>query len=314
MAHNLEIDRNGKASFASTEKAWHGLGQIVEKAMTSDEAIKLAGLGYNVIKEPLLTESGILVPDHFATKRDDNNVILGVVGNRYQVVQNKDAFTFFDAIVGQGQAIFETAGVLGKGEKVFITAKMPSYIRIAGTDDITENYIILTSSHDGSGAIIAGMTSVRIVCANTLRLALGSMISKVSIRHTTNANTKLAQAHKLLGISNDYNTKANELFNALALKPVTDAQVKGLVETLFPSESENSTRIDNIRDAVMGSYFAGVGQSKIIGTAWGVYNGITHYTSHVKEYKDASVKFENLLMDGAGAKLNDKALELLIAL
>ena len=317
MAHNLEINENGKASFASTEKAWHGLGQIVNGAMTSEQAIELANLDYTVEKKPLFAQVEglqIPVPDKFATIRTDKNIILGVVGNRYEIVQNRNAFTFFDAIVGQGQAIFETAGVLGVGERIFITAKLPNYIRIAGTDDITETYAILTSSHDGSGAVICALTNVRIVCANTLRLALKNTISRVSVRHTTNAEANLAQAHKFLGISNQYTTRANEVFNSLSLKTVSDTQVKILVENLFPSESKNDTRITNIREAVMSSYFSGVGQNKIIGTAWGVYNGITHYTSHVKEYKDSSVKFENLVGDGASAKLNDKALELLIAL
>lgn len=317
MAHNLEI-RDGKASFASTEKAWHGLGVVVKEAMTSKEAIELARLDYEVAKVPLLAKidgvGNIEILDKFAMIRKDTNDVLGVVGSRYLPIQNKDTFTFFDAIVGQGQAIFETAGCLGRGEKIFVTAKMPDYIRIANTDDVTETYVILTSSHDGSGSIICGLTNVRICCQNTMRLALRGMTNKVSIRHTTNAEANLAQAHKFLGISNNYITKANEVFNSLALKTVTDSQMKQLVDNLFPSESENVTRITNIRDAVMTSYFAGVGQSKIIGSAWGALQGITHYTSHVKEYKDADTKFENLIMDGAGSKVNDKALELLLAL
>ena len=275
-------------------------------------------MDYEVAKVPLLAEiagvGNIVIADKFATIRKDTNDVLGVVGSRYLPIQNKDTFTFFDSIVGQGQAIFQTAGVLGLGERVFITAKMPNYIRIAGTDDISETYVILTSSHDGSGAVICALTNVRIVCQNSLRLALKNTINKVSIRHTKNADANLAQAHKFLGISNDYVTKANEVFNALALKSVTDFQVAELIENLFPSESENSTRIDNIRDAVLTSYFTGVGQSEIIGSAWGALQGITHYTSHVKEYKDAATKFENLIMDGASSKVNDKALELLMAM
>ncbi len=317
MAHDLN-ENNGKTSFASTQKAWHGLGQIVNGAMTSKEAIELAGLGYQVIKENLFIEGqkgfNTVVPDHFVTKRTDTNEIFGVVGNRYEIVQNKEAFTFFDAIVGQGQAIFETAGALGKGEKIFVTAKMPNYIRIAGTDDITEVYVILTSSHDGSGAVIAAITPIRIVCANTLKMALSQTISKVSIRHTTNADAKLAQAHKLLGISNNYTTQMNEAFNHLALKKVSDAQVKTLIEDLFPSEAKNDTRIKNIRDGVFNSYMGGIGQEKVLGTAWGALNGLTHFLSHEKEYKDADTKFENLLMDGASSKVADKALELLLAM
>lgn len=317
MAHNLN-EKDGKTSFASTEKAWHGLGQIVEKAMTSEEAIKLANLDYDVVKEPIFCEgqNGFqsVVPNNFVTKRTDNNEIFGIVGNRYEIVQNRDAFTFFDAIVGSGQAIFETAGVLGKGERIFISAKMPSYVRINGTDDVTETYAILTSSHDGTGAVICALTNVRIVCQNTLRLALKSATSKVSVRHTTNAEAKLVQAHTFLGIANTYTEQLNVTLNELALKKVSDVQVKNLIADLFPSDAKIDTRITNIRESVMNSYFTGIGQEKILGTAWGVYNGITHYLSHEKEYKSQDVKFENLLMDGASTKVNDKALELLIAL
>jgi phage/plasmid-like protein (TIGR03299 family) len=313
MAHNLN-ETNGKISFASTEKAWHGLGQIVKNAMTSKEAIELGGLGYTVVKEKLLTETGIEVPDNFATKRMDTNAILGVVGNRYEIVQNADAFVFFDAIVGQGQAIFETAGALGKGERIFVSAKMPNYVRIAGTNDVSEVYVIMTNSHDGSGSVICGVTTVRIVCQNTLRAALGSMINKVAIRHTKSAEKNIAQASKVLGIVNKYTEELNQAVNQLSLKKVNDAQVKQLIENLFPSASENTTRIDNIRNEVLNSYYTGIGQEKIIGTAWGVLNGITHYTSHSKTYKDASTKFDNLLLDGQSSKLVDKAFAELLAL
>lgn len=319
MAHNLELDKNGKASFASTLKAWHGLGQIVEGAMTSEEAIKLANLDYTVEIKPLFakvegaTDLLLPVPDKFATVRTDKNKVLGVIGNRYKVVQNKEAFAFFDEIVGGKHAMFETAGVLGQGERIFVSAKMPDVIRIAGTDDISEVYVLLTSSHDGSGSIIAAVTPIRVVCQNTLNAALKSTVSRVAIRHTTSAADKLKEAHKLLGISHAYITEVNEMFNALAKKVVTDAQVKTLVENLFKSEKEDSTRIKNIHEAVMASYFSGVGQSKIIGTAWGAYNGITHYLDHVKTYRTGDVKLDSL-MNGASEKVQNEAFAQLIAL
>jgi len=315
MAHNLN-ENNGKVSFASTQKAWHGLGQIVAEAMTAKQAIELACLDYEVAKAPVLAniESSLSnVPDKFATYRKDTNDIFGIVGGRYEIVQNRDAFGFFDAIVGGDHAMFETAGALGKGERVFISAKMPEFIRIAGTDDVTEVFVLLTSSHDGSGAIIAAVTGVRVVCANTLNAALRGTVNKVSIRHTSNVKTNLEQAHKLLGISHAYIDELNDCFNLLAKKSITDAQVRKLVEDLFTSEKQDSTRIKNIREAVMASYFSGVGQNKILGTAFGAYNGITHYLDHVKSYKDSSSKLESL-MDGASSKMADKAFNFLMKL
>lgn len=325
MAHNLE-QRNGKTSFVSTLKAWHGLGQIVTGAMTSEEAIKLANLDYNVGVFPMLANvEGIgqfPVPDKFATLRTDTNQVLGVVGNRYTVVQNKDAFAFFDEIVGGKHAMFETAGVLGIGERIFVSAKMPDVIRIAGTDDISEVYVLLTSSHDGSGSIIAAVTPVRVVCQNTLNAALRNTINRVAIRHTASAESRLKEAHKLLGISHKYIEQVNEMFNSLATKKITDEQVLSLIADVFKSgkkeqggeeDLEESTRIKNIREAVFQSYQEGVGQNAILGTAWGAYNGITHYLGHVKSYKTGDVKFDSL-MDGSSAKLANEAFQKLILL
>lgn len=185
MAHNINFNnRTGRYSFFSVkEKAWHNLGQVVEQYPTSAEAIRHAGLDYEVVKTPLYTKgSGIIetadgieigsnelhVPNYFANIRNDNNAVLGVVGKDYHIVQNHEAFEFFDAIVGGGDGIlYETAGALGKGERIFITAKLPNYIRVGNGDDVTEKYIFLTTSHDGSGSITAAFTPIRIVCQNS---------------------------------------------------------------------------------------------------------------------------------------------------
>jgi phage/plasmid-like protein (TIGR03299 family) len=184
MAHNLNYnEQTEKHSFFSVkEKAWHNLGQIITDYPTSAEAIIHAGLNYTVEKRPLFTydtenntgdpETDIIipeieVPDFYATIRNDTEQVLGVVGNDYEVVQNRDAFTFFDAIVGGGEGIlYETAGALGNGERVFITAKLPDYIKV-GRKDMIEQYLFLTTSHDGLGSITAAFTPIRIVCNNS---------------------------------------------------------------------------------------------------------------------------------------------------
>jgi phage/plasmid-like protein (TIGR03299 family) len=184
MAHQINFnEKTGKHSFFSVkEKAWHNLGQLIDRYPTSAEAIQYAGLDYIVEKRPLFTYDTenqiadpdtdiiipeISVPNYFATVRADTDQVLGVVGNDYEVVQNRDAFTFFDAIVGGGEGIlYETAGALGNGERIFITAKLPGYIRV-GKDDLIEKYLFLTTSHDGYGSITAAFTPTRIVCNNS---------------------------------------------------------------------------------------------------------------------------------------------------
>jgi phage/plasmid-like protein (TIGR03299 family) len=314
MAHNLN-ETNGKISFASTQTAWHGLGQIVNEAMTSKQAIELAGLNYVVDKTDAVAEiQGKIatIQGKFATYRRDTGMPLGIVGARYEVVQNEDAFLFFDSITEAGCAMYETAGALGKnGERIFISAKMPDFITIAGTEDNTEVYILLTSSHDGSGSVVAAITPIRVVCQNTLNAALYGTTNKISIRHTSNVKQNLANAHKLLGITHKYTEQLNECFNFLAKKSVTDEQVKKLVADLFKSEKEDSSRIKNIQEAVFTSYNTGIGQSEIMGTAWGAYNGITHYLDHQRNYKDRQVKFENILF-GKTAELTQKAFNELV--
>lgn len=185
MSHH--INRNtitGQDSFMSVkQKAWHGLGQIIEDYPTSAEAIKHAGLDYTVEKRPLFTvdhshfkdadgyfdelQPNILVPDFYANVRTDTSDVLGVVGKDYRIVQNSEAFAFFDSIVGGKDGIlYETAGALGKGERIFITAKLPDYIRV-GRNDCIEKFIFLTTSHDGYGSITAAFTPVRVVCQNS---------------------------------------------------------------------------------------------------------------------------------------------------
>ena len=198
MAHNINFNsKTGRYSFFSVkEKAWHGLGKIVQDYPTSEQAIRHAGLDYEVVKSPLFTKSsGIIetangieignseleVPNYFANIRTDNNAVLGVVGKDYHIVQNRDAFSFFDSIVGGTNGIlYETAGALGNGERIFITAKLPSYIRVGNGDDVTEKYIFLTTSHDGSGSITAAFTPIRIVCQNTLNASLFSVATSIS--------------------------------------------------------------------------------------------------------------------------------------
>lgn len=314
MAHKLNY-ANGKYAFVSGNGVtpWHNLGQKVDGAMTSDECIRLAGLDYTVERARVCAHidgKDYLIPDKFATYRSDTKETFGVVSGRYEIVQNTDAFRFFDSITGQKEAIYETAGALGKGEKIFITAKMPGYIRINGTDDITEKYVLLTNTHDGSGAVIACVTPIRVVCSNTLNAALKNMTNKVSVRHTTNANINLENAHKLMGISHKYFEEVNQMFNHIAKKVMDDKTAKHLIEQVFKSEKEDSKRVDNIREAVWMSYNTGVGQKEILGTGWGLYNGITHYLDH-KEYSNDDIKFNSIISGDSSVKAN-KALELIL--
>lgn len=324
MAHNIKLnEQTGQHSFFSVkEKAWHGLGQIVEDYPTSAEAVKFAGLDYTVEKRPLFTydnennaadeDTGIKipeisVPDFYATIRTDNETVLGVVGKDYEVVQNVDAFNFFDAIVGGDGIQYETAGALGKGERIFITAKLPDYIKV-GQDDLIEQYLFLTTSHDGGGSITAAFTPVRIVCNNTLNAALRNKSNTIKIRHTANAKERLETAHRLMGITNDLGNQLESIFNHWAKVPITDKEVRKLVQfAIAPNKEvlqhlqngnmdELSTTYNNIVDNVCQYAFANPTQQMATteGTLFGAYNAVTGYFQNVRTYKNEEAKFKSI--------------------
>jgi len=338
MAHNLNYNQQtGKHSFFSVkEKAWHGLGTIIENYPTSAEAIKYAGLDYTVEKRPLFTIDGnnnafsngeaipdIEVPNYFATARADNDEVLGVVGNDYEVVQNVNAFDFFDSIVGGKEGIlYETAGALGKGERIFITAKLPDYIRV-GRDDLIEQYLFLTTSHDGFGSITAAFTPIRIVCNNTLNAALQGAANTIKIRHTASAHDKLKQAHKLLGISNQLAGELEDVFNHWSRIRITDSAVKRLIQlAMAPSkevlqnlqagkEDQLSTAFNNVVSSILDYSFTSESQQEPTtkGTLFGAYNSITGYFQNVRTFRDEESKLKSIIF-GTGLQRSQTAFNL----
>jgi phage/plasmid-like protein (TIGR03299 family) len=345
MAHNLNFNsRTGNYSFFSVkQRAWHGLGQIVEDYPTSEEAIRHAGLDYEVLKKPAFIEgeglsmgkngeiiegSNIIIPDRFGTYRSDTNQAFDVVGKDYEIVQNREAFSFFDAIVGGGDGIlYETAGALGNGERIFITAKLPDYIRVGNGDDVTEKYIFLTTSHDGTGSITAAFTPIRIVCQNTLNASLRNMSNVVRIRHTSGAKQRLEDAHKVMGLANQLSHEMEGIFNQWAKVRVNDAEVKKLIQlALCPNketlqhlqkgnEDEISTVFKNTVDDAFA--YAMISDSQQMdttkGTLFGAYNAVTGYYQNVRNYKDGEAKLQSIVMGGTAQLKAQKAFELCTA-
>lgn len=342
MAHNLNFnERTGRYSFFSVqEKAWHGLGQIVTDYPTSAEAIKHAGLDYEVIKSPLYTNASniidptdsleirgneVNVPNYFATIRTDNNAVLGVVGKEYHIVQNREAFSFFDAIVGGTDGIlYETAGALGNGERIFITAKLPDYIRVGNGDDVTEKYIFLTTSHDGSGSITAAFTPVRIVCQNTLNASLRNMSNVVRIRHTSGAKQRLENAHKVMGLANEFSNQLEDIFNNWAKVKVADNEVKKMIqfalcpnkETLQHLKAGNDDEISTVFKNTVEDAFAyaitsdSQQMNTTKGTLFGAYNAVTGYYQNVRSYKDSEAKLQSIILGGTAQLKSQKAFEI----
>jgi phage/plasmid-like protein (TIGR03299 family) len=322
MAHNINFNETTqKDSFFSVkQKAWHGLGQIVDQYPTSGEAIDYAGLNYQVKKADLsavnlssqrVNIQNVPVPNYYATMRTDNGAVLGIVGKDYQIVQNRDAFTFFDSIVGGDGIMYETAGALGKGERIFITAKLPGYIEV-GNNDLIEKYLFLTTSHDGSGSIMAAFTPVRIVCANTLNAAMKNTTNVVKIRHTSNATDRLRTAHKVMGIASRFSDEIGETFNEWSKKPITDPQLRRLIEIAMAPNKEVlgnlkggkvnalSTQFVNIVEDVYEYALSNPTQQTptTMGTVFGAYNAVTGYFQNVRKFQDDEAKLKSIMLGG----------------
>jgi phage/plasmid-like protein (TIGR03299 family) len=321
MSHNINLN-NGKYSFVSVrEKPWHGLGQIVQNRMTSQDAIIHSGLDFTVEKRPLYVINDTKrkkVDRHFATCRQDNDEILGIVGSQYQIVQNQEAFQFFDAIVGEGAAIYETAGVLGKGEIIFITAKLPKTIRVQ--KDVVEQYLFITSSHDGTSSIRAAFTPVRIVCNNTLNLALSRAGHMVNIRHTRNAHKSLIEAHKLMGIVGKDADRLEALLNKMSHVRISDEQLRRMAEiAIMPNReqatSEMSTKLQNIVDNMLEYNFQNDTQKthECKGTLYGALNMVTGYYQNAVIYDadNADARLKDTVL-GNAARKGARALDLAI--
>ncbi len=267
--------------------------------------------------------SDIELSNHFATVRADTDQVLGVVGNDYEIVQNINAFSFFDEIVASRKDIlYETAGALGKGERIFITAKLPDYIKV-GRDDLIEQYLFLTTSHDGSGSITIAFTPVRIVCQNTLNAALKNSSNSIRIRHTASAAEKLKGAQQILGRSMQLSVELEAVFNHWARVKITDREVKRLIELAMApgkevpqkpkseKQEEYSSIFNNTVSSVMEYALTSPTQQEVTtkGTLFGAYNAVTGYFQNVKNYKDGEAKFKSI-MYGAGMQKSQTAFDL----
>jgi phage/plasmid-like protein (TIGR03299 family) len=319
----------GAHSFYSVkEPAWHLKGFISDKYETSRDVLEHAGLNFQVEKLP----NTHIFPDgkqrtsntSFFTYRTDTDEVLGdKIGNEYTIVQNVDAFAFFDAIAGENGIFYETAGALGKGERIFITAKLPKYIKV-GANDVIEQYLFLTSSHDSTRSITAAFTPIRIVCNNTLNAALRHCSNVVRIRHTEGVKERLKEAHKVMGMVNTAAPLIEQAFNRMASVSITDAEVRKLIErALAPNEETlahiKAGRWDNVssvfKNTVNEIYAYGMMSDTqkletTKGTVFGAYNAVTGFYQNVKKFKTQDDKVKNILLGGTVQQKVQKAFDL----
>lgn len=282
------------------EKPWHGLGTKVEEAPTSADALRLAGLDWRVEQKNIQICGGAKVSGYKANVRNTDGQVLGLVSDRYKIVQNKDAFEFTDSIIG-GDVRYETAGSLNGGKKIWLLAKLPE-TEIAG--DKTEPYLCFSNTHDGSGAVRVCMTPIRVVCNNTLNLALDSAKRAWSVRHTGSLQSKMHEARACLRMANTYMGALAEKADRMANTTITRDQLNMILDELFPVDEHSTERekqnVKKLRDEYMVCYFA-PDLIKFRDTAWGAYNAMSDMITHNAPLRKTENYRENnwgRLMDG----------------
>jgi phage/plasmid-like protein (TIGR03299 family) len=308
---------NIETMFYTREKPWHGIGREVNHALSSEEALSAAGLDWRVIQKPLMTRDGIEIPGYKANIRDTDRRVLGVVTDRYKVVQNNEAFSFTDELLGDGIR-YETAGSLQEGRKTWLLAKLPNEYIILG--DRISPYLVFSNSHDGSGAIRVAMTPIRVVCQNTLNLALSSSTRSWSTIHTGNVKSKLEEARQTLFLAERYMDSLGRELETLNKTKMPDSKVIEYINLLIPMDEANVTPVQernvlHLRDDLKSRYFDAPDLMDAGRNGYRFVNAVSDFATHSKPLRETSNFKENLFartMDGN--VLIDKAYEMVKAI
>ncbi len=341
MAH--EITKRDDMMYVG-QTPWHGLGHRLDAVATSAEAIAAANMDWRVIQTPVYTAipritkgEGLLVggatyehsvatvdmknvEGQLAIVREDTDEVFAIMSDGYTPVQNTEAFEFFDALASSGEAIYHTAGSLKGGRRVWILAKLPGDLAISDTD-LLEKYILLANSHDGSRAFSMQMTPVRVVCNNTLSVALGGEETQFKAKHTSNIMKRVNDARDILGLSEAYFEMFMRGVERLVDARMTMGQMHDFSRRILGIDAK--AKAEDIREpatsalATLPVLFR-VGQGNSGENAWHAYNAVTEYVDHIRPigrsmttFQDRSVEVQDKRLDtawfGTGAMLKQGA-------
>lgn len=304
------------------EIPWHGLGKEVPKGMTAEEMIKAAGLDWEVALRPAQGARQINRRGEFSRYEvvrlpkpgiSKGPISLGLVTRRYQPLQNAEAFKFFDSIVDEGKAYFETAGALGDGERVWVMARMPEPIEIVRGDECWK-YLLLSNTHNGEGSVTVKFTPKRVVCQNTLILALEDGQKAYRVRHSKQMQFRLEELAEFLVIIQDMFLRAASLFQRLAQVKMTGERFLQYLDAVFPKtprqkvEGKEPPKWTHIRELLETT--PDLQLSGVRGTLWGAYNAITRFEDYkipIQE-EEPDQRLERTWF-GSGADVKLKALQ-----
>lgn len=294
---------------------WHGLGTRVGESLCSEEALKVSGLDWKVTQRSIMTDNYGSIPGYKANIRESDNKVLGVVTDRYRVVQNSEAFAFTDSLLGEGVK-YETAGSLQEGRKIWLLAKLPDKYIIEGEQ--IEPYLVFSSSHDGSGAIKVAMTPIRVVCQNTLNIALSSAKRIWSTVHVGDLAVKMDEAHNTLLLAEKYMGKLGTEFSKLSKTKLTDNKVMEYIELLLPMDDQPSDthqkNIKRIREDLKIRYFDAPDLKHVGKNAYRFICAVSDFATHAKPLRETANYRENVFAKTIeGNPLIDKAYEMALA-
>ena len=324
MAANVET------MFYVGETPWHRLGTKINTAPTSDEAIKIAGLDWDVVPMPIYDGNGREIPGYKVNQRSSDGKNLGIVTNRYKIVQNREAFAFTDALLGEGVR-YETAGSLASGKRVWMLARLENTTLC---EENVDPFLVFTNSHDGTGAVRVAITPVRVVCQNTLNFALNSADRHWSCAHKGDIQGKLEEARYTLESAERYMKALEEEFGELKLKKVSEDQVRRMTDDLlkaefadlvkkatvddkvvsiqdFVKQQKFEEKLNRKRNDILNIYFDKPDLKGTEHTAFRFINAVSDYATHTTDHKDTKNYQENLFMRTVdGNPLIDTAYEI----
>ena len=309
------MSANVETMFYVREKPWHGLGVEVSEAPTSSDALIYAGLNWDVLQKDVYTEDGILIPGYKINLRNTDDALLGIVSDRYKVVQNEDAFQFTDDLLGAG-VTYETAGALQGGRKVWMLARMPQRYIIAG-DEIAP-YLVVMNSHDGSSGIKVAMTPIRVVCQNTLNLALNSAKRTWTTKHTENVMNRVHEARETLMLAEKYMGELGRGIDELTKIKLPDRKIMEYMQEFFPVTADlpevqhknNQRLLDNMKSR----YWEAPDLSNMDKNGYRFVNAVSDFATHADPIRRTKNYDENLFLRTVeGNPLIDKAYKMVLA-
>lgn len=309
MAANVET------MFYTREKPWHGLGTMVAEAPNSKDALRLAGLNWKVLQEPVYTENEELIQGYKANVRDTDRKVLGVVTDRYKVIQNEEAFAFTDTLLGEGVR-YETAGSLQEGRRVWMLARLPREFIIGG--ERISPYMVFSNTHDGSGAVKTALTPIRVVCNNTLNLALRTAKRSWSMIHTGDISGKIEEAKNTLLLADEYMTALGQEFENLRKIKLSEKQVLDYIKILLPMEENYSLLqkrgVEKLRADMKMRYFDVPDLKDVGNNGYRFVNAVSDFATHSTPRRKTANYKENIFARTAdGNPMIDRAYQLVKA-